>query len=148
MFCRNCGNKLNEGAAVCVSCGCLIENKIHKKNKNSQEKPNLEKVAVWFSFSAKILIIAILFCLFYSIFDISLWSYTYRSSTYYSAGFNDAACLTAVILSSFAFTTSFVSLICFCIKTNELKSLLSYICLSVASTLIMALSFVVLFKFV
>ena len=44
MFCRNCGNKVDENAYICVNCGIILDNKgsnkstIRKKKKNNDNQ--------------------------------------------------------------------------------------------------------------
>lgn len=38
MYCRNCGNKLNENACVCLKCGVLVDNDSVIPTRMSREK--------------------------------------------------------------------------------------------------------------
>lgn len=43
MFCRNCGNQLNEGALICTSCGFKpLQGNLYCQNCGAQTKPGQE----------------------------------------------------------------------------------------------------------
>ena len=45
-YCANCGGVVNENAAVCLSCGCKIENKTEKKSDASDALNGQDKITV------------------------------------------------------------------------------------------------------
>jgi len=38
MFCKNCGNEINEKAVVCIHCGCAVEQEVENKQINTEER--------------------------------------------------------------------------------------------------------------
>ena len=38
MFCRICGNELNEQAVICTKCGCAVDNKNLRKDDKAMNK--------------------------------------------------------------------------------------------------------------
>ena len=40
MFCKNCGNEVNENAVVCLNCGAAIENENNESVANQPKKAN------------------------------------------------------------------------------------------------------------
>lgn len=45
MFCRNCGQEVNENAAVCLHCGALIKEELIKEERESVKEQNGMAVA-------------------------------------------------------------------------------------------------------
>ena len=36
MFCKNCGNEVNDNAVICVKCGCSLKDEPKKNENNNQ----------------------------------------------------------------------------------------------------------------
>ena len=41
MFCKNCGKEINDNAAVCIHCGCAIEEKPQSKPEFKEDKKGM-----------------------------------------------------------------------------------------------------------
>lgn len=47
MFCKHCGNEVNENADVCLSCGrCIKENATLEANKKAKGNPNTKTIII------------------------------------------------------------------------------------------------------
>lgn len=124
MFCKYCGNKVNDGAAVCSSCGMSAEG--HKfrqtdpwrmndtdnyadqrSNKSVSAKPSHQKalktkaISFWIVFAIKILVI-------FNIFAVLLSTVSYTVTTFFDDLDFDIVCLVCSSLLLLASVAAFI----------------------------------------
>lgn len=97
MYCRNCGNKIDENAYVCVNCGVLVNNVPKKKNKKKNSNASgiisiiFGIIAVVISFSSFLIDIS----------EVGMYTKIYERICY-AIGFNSFSILFATISLIFA----------------------------------------------
>ena len=85
MFCKICGNELNDNAVVCIKCGCAVERapapKVKTVKANSANEPSTAYKVL--DFVTKTLIVLSLMFFAFSI----MWGRVYVNSRYSSYGY-------------------------------------------------------------
>ena len=144
MFCKNCGNEVNDEAIVCTKCGCPISSyQAPKKEPVVQELPT-EKVAKNFSFNVLSIIIALFVGLFslllpsvlklIACFNTEYWGDGYSSLTNYIYTFN-----LSYVAFAFTMAVSITNLVFLFINTKKEKDKFTFILSLIINILTFAL---------
>ena len=94
MFCRNCGNKVDEKAYICVNCGVLIDNNSNNGKKKNKKESNVSGVfAIIFGVLA---LFSSLSCFFNDISEVGMYTEIYEKVGY-AIGFTSIATMLTII---------------------------------------------------
>lgn len=94
MFCRNCGNKVDEKAYICVNCGVILENDGTNKVKNRKKNSNGTGVlSIIFGVAAFIVSLSYFFT---DISEVGMYTEIYEKVGY-AVGFTSIATMLTII---------------------------------------------------
>lgn len=106
MYCRNCGNKIDDNAYICVNCGVLVNKKHHNKRNTFYKRDNT--FGIIGIFLGSLSLILSLSCFFMDISEVGMYISFYDRFNY------------AIGFVLFPFVSMFLSLICSLKRKNNI----------------------------
>ena len=133
MFCKICGNELNEKAVICPKCGCAVEDKTPVKAKKSTSSGN-SAYKVLKHISATLLILALTFMMLSLIYSEIYCKYSFGA--FY---FDPGTAITSLALAFLGFICSVITFALSFSGENRKTGFSSYV-MFIASITILFLS--------
>lgn len=129
MFCKTCGNEINDKAVVCPKCGCAVENNLSTEIviKNDNIKGTSLAFSVFNYVSIGLICLTLMFFALSIIFAEIITLVEGTATIYISSVFclNDVLLITSFVLSLLSYVSGTVSFILGFVKRNKQKRILS-----------------------
>ncbi len=132
MFCKYCGNQINENAVVCPQCGCAVVEEKKKRTYTSSEKKkitfNVMNYATVFFFSLALTFVLLAIVNYNAIY----YSGTYLSSSYFYFFYDEEFFAVGLVFSLLSVCSAITGFIFGLFKENREKRFISDVLLFIS----------------